>query len=120
LRAITRFKGTLAGAPNFAYGLCVSRISEQDRAGLDLSSWRWAMNGGEPVNYRTLVDFDRAFHEYGFDLKNLYPVYGLAESSLAVTFPRPGQGVKYEVVDRRELANGRAVLASGKGSMAVV
>jgi acyl-CoA synthetase (AMP-forming)/AMP-acid ligase II len=120
LEAITRFKGTLSGAPNFAYGLCVSRVSEEERKGLDLSTWRWAMNGAEPVNYRTLVDFERLYRPYGFDFKNLYPVYGLAEATLAVTFPRPGQGVKYEVVDRRELANGRAVLASGKGSMAVV
>jgi acyl-CoA synthetase (AMP-forming)/AMP-acid ligase II len=120
LEAITRFKGTLSGAPNFAYGMCVTRVSEAERKGLDLSTWRWAMNGAEPVNYRTLVDFDQIYKPLGFDFKNLYPVYGLAESTLAVTFPRPGQGVKYEVVDRNALANGRAVLASGKGSMAVV
>jgi acyl-CoA synthetase (AMP-forming)/AMP-acid ligase II len=120
LRAMSQYRGTLSPAPNFAYGMCVTRVSDQEREGLDLSAWRWAMNGAEPVNYRTLVDFERAYKPYGFDLRNMYPVYGLAESSLAVTFPRPGQGVRYETVDRRELANGRAVLASGKGSMAVV
>jgi acyl-CoA synthetase (AMP-forming)/AMP-acid ligase II len=120
LRAISDYKGTLSPAPNFAYGLCATRVPEQERSGLDLSRWRWAMNGAEPVNYRTLVDFEKLYKPYGFDMKSLYPVYGLAESSLAVTFPRSGQGVKYEVVDRQELANGRAVLASGQGSMAVV
>ena len=120
LWAIDRFKGTLSPAPNFGYGMCVSRVSEEERRGLDLSSWRFAMNGAEPVNYRTLVDFDRVYRPHGFQLDNMYPVYGLAEASLAVTFPRPGSGVRYEVVDRQELANGRAVLSSGKGSMAVV
>ncbi len=120
LWAIHRFKGTLSPAPNFGYAMCVSRVSDAERAGLDLSSWRFAMNGSETVNYRTLVDFDRAYSPHGFSLDRLYPVYGLAEGSLAVTFPRPGAGVRYEVVDRQELANGRAVLASGKGSMAVV
>ncbi|HKE14311.1 MAG TPA: fatty acyl-AMP ligase [Kofleriaceae bacterium] len=120
LWAIHRFKGTLSPAPNFGYGLCVSRVSDEEREGLDLSSWRFAMNGAEPVNYRTLVDFEKTYATHGFSMSSLYPVYGLAESSLAVTFPRPGAGVRYEVVDRQELANGRAVLASGKGSMAVV
>lgn len=120
LRAIHRFGGTLSPAPNFGYGMCVSRVSDAERRGLDLSTWRFALNGAEPVNYRTLVDFERTYRPHGFSLSCLYPVYGLAESSLAVTFPRPGSGVRYEVVDRQELANGRAVLSSGKGSMAVV
>ena len=120
LWAIDRFKGTLSPAPNFGYGMCVSRVNEEERRGLDLSSWRFAMNGAEPVNYRTLVDFERVYRPHGFKLDDMYPVYGLAEASLAVTFPRPGSGVRYEVVDRQELANGRAVLSSGKGSMAVV
>jgi acyl-CoA synthetase (AMP-forming)/AMP-acid ligase II len=120
LWAIHRFKGTLSPAPNFGYGMCVSRVSDAEREGLDLSSWRFAMNGAEPVNYRTLVDFEKAYAPHGFSMSSLYPVYGLAESSLAVTFPRPGAGMRYEVVDRQELANGRAVLASGKGATAVV
>src|SRR5690606_28198377 len=120
LWAIHRFKGTLSPAPNFGYGMCVTRVKEEERRGMDLSSWRFAMNGAEPVNYRTLVDFERTYAPHGFSLERMYPVYGLAEASLAVTFPRPGSGVRYEVVDRQELANGRAVLASGKGTMAVV
>lgn len=120
LWAIHRFRGTLSPAPNFGYGMCVTRVKPEEREGLDLSSWRFAMNGAEPVDYRTLVDFERIYSQHGFRMESLYPVYGLAESSLAVTFPRPGSGVRYEVVDRQELANGRAVLSSGKASMAVV
>jgi fatty-acyl-CoA synthase len=120
LRAIDRFKGTLSPAPNFGYAMCVNRVGAEERAGLDLSSWRFAMNGAEPVNYRTLVDFEKLYAPHGFKMESLYPVYGLAEASLAVTFPRPGAGVRYELVDRQELANGRSVLSSGKAAMAVV
>jgi acyl-CoA synthetase (AMP-forming)/AMP-acid ligase II len=120
LWAIHRFRGSLSPAPNFGYAMCVTRVKDEERRGLDLSSWRFAMNGAEPVNYRTLVDFERTYAPHGFSLDRMYPVYGLAEASLAVTFPRPGSGVRYEVVNRQELANGRAVLASGKGSMSVV
>jgi acyl-CoA synthetase (AMP-forming)/AMP-acid ligase II len=120
LWAIHRHRATLSTAPNFGYAMCVSRVTQEERAGLDLSSWRFALNGAEPVSYRTLVDFDRVYQPHGFSMDRLYPVYGLAESSLAVTFPRPGSGVRYETVDRQELANGRAVLSTGKGSMAVV
>jgi acyl-CoA synthetase (AMP-forming)/AMP-acid ligase II len=120
LRAIHRFKGTLSPAPNFGYAMCVNRVTAEEREGLDLSSWRFAMNGAEPVNHRTLVDFEKTYAPHGFSMDSLYPVYGLAEASLAVTFPRPGAGVRYELVDRQELANGRSVLSSGKASMAVV
>ncbi len=120
LRAIHDYRATLSPAPNFAYGMCVSRIKPEEREGLDLSSWRMAMNGAEPVNYRTLVDFGNTYKEYGFEMSSFLPVYGLAEGTLAAAFPRPGSPVRFEVVDRQELANGRSVLASGKGSMAVV
>jgi acyl-CoA synthetase (AMP-forming)/AMP-acid ligase II len=120
LRAIAKHKGTLSPAPNFAYDLCVRRIKPSERAGLDLSSWRLAMNGAEPVNLRTLTEFEAIYREYGFKREALLPVYGLAESSLAVTFNRPGSPVRHEVVNRAELGNGHAVLASGKGTTSVV
>jgi acyl-CoA synthetase (AMP-forming)/AMP-acid ligase II len=96
--------------------MCVTRVSEEERRGLDLSSWRFAMNGAEPVNYRTLVEFEKLYKPHGFELKNLYPVYGLAESSLAVTFPMSGQPPRCEVVDRDALANGSAVRAEGQAN----
>jgi acyl-CoA synthetase (AMP-forming)/AMP-acid ligase II len=120
LKAITRYRGTLSPAPNFAYALCAKRLRPQDRAGLDLSSWRLALNGAEPVNLRTLRDFTEAFAPHGFDARALYPVYGLAESSLALTFPELGAGVRHLVVDRAELAAGRVVERQGQGTMAIV
>jgi len=128
LEAITRHKGTLSPAPNFAYALCARRVRPDDRAGLDLSSWRLALNGAEPVNLRTLIDFERAFAPVGFNRQAFLPVYGLAEVSLAATFPTPGAPLKYQVVDRDALADGRAVDAPAadvdpvkrKNSMAIV
>jgi fatty-acyl-CoA synthase len=97
LRAIERHRGTLSAAPNFAYELCARRIAEEDLEGLDLSSWRAALNGAEPVNAETLERFVRRFARYGLRREALLPVYGLAEATLALTIPPPGRG---PLVDR--------------------
>jgi acyl-CoA synthetase (AMP-forming)/AMP-acid ligase II len=120
LRAIHHYRATLSAAPNFAYGLCAKRVKPAERERLDLSSWRLAMNGAEPVNLRTLTDFERAFAPCGFRASAILPVYGLAEASLAVAFPTPGAPLRHEVVDREALARGRAVRSRGKGSIALV
>lgn len=120
LKTMQNHKGTLSAAPNFAYGLCVKRVRPSERDGLDLSTWRLALNGAEPVNLRTLMDFQRTFAPHGFQKSAFLPVYGLAESSLAVTFTRPGDPLRYQVVDRGHLASGHAVDGEGPGSRAVV
>lgn len=89
LRAITRHGGTFSVAPNFAYDLCIDRVSEAERAGLDLSSWRSACNGAEPVRAPTLRRFTEAFAACGFRPEALSPCYGLAEATLAVTLTPP-------------------------------
>ncbi|MGB6430441.1 MAG: AMP-binding protein [Candidatus Acidiferrales bacterium] len=113
LWAIHRHRGTLSAAPNFAYELCLRKTHERDLEGLDLSSWRAALNGAEPVLPETLDRFAERFARYGFRREALTPVYGLAEASLAVTFPPPGRGPRVDRVDRASLAeNGRAVPAA--------
>ncbi len=87
LWAFHKHRGTIAAAPNFAYELCVRKIADKDIEGLDLSSWRVAMNGAEPVNPETMDRFAARFARYGFRPESQLPVYGLAESSLAVTVP---------------------------------
>lgn len=84
LRAISRYGGTTAGAPNFAYDYCVRRIPVEDRAELDLSSWQVAFNGSEPVRAATLDRFSAAFGPYGFRARSHYPCYGMAEATLLV------------------------------------
>jgi acyl-CoA synthetase (AMP-forming)/AMP-acid ligase II len=86
LRAISRYRATVSPAPNFAYGLCVDRIRDDELEGVDLSSWRVALNGAEPVAAEVLRRFQRRFAAWGFRPEALTPVYGLSEASLAVTF----------------------------------
>lgn len=88
LRAITRYRGTNSGGPNFAYDLCVRKITAAQRETLDLASWRCAYNGAEPIRRDTLVRFHEAFQPAGFRWTSLFPVYGLAESTLLVTSGR--------------------------------
>ena len=92
LRAIHRHRGTMSPAPNFAYELCARKIADKDLEGLDLSSWRAALNGAEPVQPATLERFAARFAPHGFRREAFLPVYGLAEASLAVSAPRVGIG----------------------------
>lgn len=85
LQAITRYQATTSGGPNFAYDLCVRKITTEQRARLDLSSWQVAFNGAEPINPQTIVDFTGAFAVCGFKPEAFYPCYGLAEATLIVS-----------------------------------
>jgi acyl-CoA synthetase (AMP-forming)/AMP-acid ligase II len=114
LRALSRTRATVSVAPNFAYGLCVKRVRDEEMEGVDLSSWRLALNGAEPVSTEVLGRFARRFARWGFDPGALTPVYGLSEASLAVTFSRPGRGFRAFRVDAAALASlGVAVPAAG-------
>jgi len=100
LWAIHRRRGSLSAAPNFAYELCVKRVSEAAAEGLDLSSWRCALNGAEPVNPATLDRFCERFAPHGFRREALLPVYGLAENSVALCFPPLERGPRVDRVRR--------------------
>jgi acyl-CoA synthetase (AMP-forming)/AMP-acid ligase II len=84
LAAISRFRATTSGGPNFAYDLCVRKISPADRADLDLASWDLAFNGAEPVRAETMARFAEAFAGCGFEHSAFFPCYGLAEATLFV------------------------------------
>ncbi|MGV9317119.1 fatty acyl-AMP ligase [Streptomyces sp. NPDC003691] len=85
LRMIENFNIALTAAPNFAYELCLSRISEDDVRGLDLSGWKFAVSGSEPVNARVLDDFTRRFAPAGFRPETFVPCFGMAEATLLVS-----------------------------------
>ena len=91
LKAITRFHGKSSSAPNFAYDLCARRIKREQKVDLDLSSWRIAVNGAEPVRSDTMDRFTAAFSECGFNREAFRPSYGLAEATLMVTGARTSQ-----------------------------
>ena len=98
-QAISRHKGTIAFGPNFAYALCVKRIREKDLIGIDLSTWRVAGCGAEPIRPETLESFASTFAGVGFDKRALLPSYGMAESSLAIAFTEVGVGMQTISVD---------------------
>jgi amino acid adenylation domain-containing protein len=85
LQAISRYRGTVSGGPNFAFDFCVQKISPEDRENLDLSSWEIAFNGSEPVRAETMARFADAFRDCGFRKEAFYPCYGLAEATLFVS-----------------------------------
>ncbi|AFY38523.1 Long-chain-fatty-acid--CoA ligase, Glycine C-acetyltransferase [[Leptolyngbya] sp. PCC 7376] len=85
LKAISKYKATTSGGPNFAYDLCINRISDEQLASLDLSSWDLAYSGAEPVRAETLEKFSQKFSASKFNHSSFYPCYGMAETTLFVT-----------------------------------
>jgi 1-acyl-sn-glycerol-3-phosphate acyltransferase len=112
LWAIHKHRGTLSAGPNFAYDLCTRRIDDCDLEGLDLSSWRVAFNGAEPVSAVTLARFSERFAPHGFRPEAMAPVYGLAEAALGVAFPVLGRVPHVDDIQREPfMRSGRAVPA---------
>ncbi|MBP6703734.1 MAG: AMP-binding protein, partial [Vicinamibacteria bacterium] len=111
LQDIHRRRGTMSAAPNFAYELCVRRIRDEDIEGLDLSSWRCALNGAEPVRPETIDRFVQRFSRYGFRRETMMPVFGLAECSVGLAMPPVQRGPKFDLVDRAAFEQGHATAA---------
>jgi fatty-acyl-CoA synthase len=115
-----KHRGTITAAPNFAYELCVRKIADKDIEGVDLSSWRAALNGAEPVNPETLERFAERFKKYGFRREAQLPVYGLAEASLAVTVPPLNRGPLVDRIERDAFtAHGHAIPAKRDDATAI-
>lgn len=106
LQAITKYRGTTSGGPNFAYDLCVRKITAEQRARLDLSSWQVAFNGAEPVRSETLDRFVEVFGPCGFRREAFYPCYGLAEATLIVSGGYKAAPPVVRAFDTRALENG--------------
>jgi len=116
LRAISRYGATISPAPNFGYSLCLTRVADAEMAGVDLSCWRAALNGAEPVAPGVLRAFARRFARWGLSPAALTPVYGLSEAALAVTFSaldRPSRSGWY---DREALARERVARRVSPGA----
>ncbi|MBK8175900.1 MAG: AMP-binding protein [Rhodospirillales bacterium] len=112
LDAIDHHHATLSGGPNFAFELCLRHTPDALRRRLDLSSWRVAFSGAEPVNAATVERFCSTFATAGFRREALMPVYGLAENCVGLAFPPLGRGPRIERIRRAALADERrAVLA---------
>nr|WP_153865507.1 MULTISPECIES: fatty acyl-AMP ligase [Myxococcaceae] len=117
LRALSRHRGFISPAPNFAYGLCLKRVKDAELEGVDLSGWTQALNGAEPVSVETFRRFSERFGRWGFRASACRPVYGMSETALAVTFPPQGRGVRSLAVDAQVLAReGRASAGEGEAA----
>ena len=86
LQTISRYRAAISPAPHFAYGFCLQKVRDRDMEGVDLSCWRVALNGAEPIDIETMERFSERFARWGFRPEAMTPVYGLAEAGLAVSF----------------------------------
>ncbi|MEH2057799.1 MAG: fatty acyl-AMP ligase [Nostoc sp.] len=120
LQAISRYKATTSGGPDFAYDLCVRKITPEQLSKLDLSSWEVAFNGAEPVRAETLELFANYFAPCGFRREAFYPCYGMAEATLFVSGGlKTASPVVYQV-EGVALEENRVVAASGEGTKTIV
>ncbi len=115
LEAISRYRATSSGGPNFAYELCVHAMRPEERAGLDLSHWEIAFNGAEPVRAETLRAFAEAFAPSGFRERAFFACYGLAEATLMVTGSQPSEPPVVRAVDAGALGEGTVREAEPEG-----
>ena len=116
LEAISRFRATVSGGPNFAYDLCVRKVTPEDLERLDLRSWSLAFTGAEPVRADTIDAFVRTFGPRGFQRAAFYPCYGLAEATLIVSGGEKAAEPIVESVEAAELQSDRVVRAPAGGS----
>ncbi|MGE1156633.1 non-ribosomal peptide synthetase [Pseudomonas kitaguniensis] len=117
LEAISEYGGTISGGPDFAYRLCSERVSESALERLDLSQWRVAYSGSEPIRLDTLERFAEKFAACGFSSNNFFASYGLAEATLFVAGGRRGHGIPALRVDDQALAANRAEPGQGTAIM---
>jgi acyl-CoA synthetase (AMP-forming)/AMP-acid ligase II len=86
LQTLSRYKAVVSPAPDFAYGLCLTKVKDSHMEDVDLSNWKIAFNGAEPIDVQGMAEFCERFSRWGFPPEAMTPVYGLAEAGLAVTF----------------------------------
>ncbi|HEY0734516.1 MAG TPA: amino acid adenylation domain-containing protein, partial [Herpetosiphonaceae bacterium] len=120
LQAISRYRGTTSGGPNFAYELCVNKVTPEQIATLDLSSWDLAFNGAEPIRPETLDRFATAFAPCGFRHAAFYPCYGLAEATLIVAGGAKAAPPHVMSFDRTELGSGHVIETTAEHSQPFV
>ncbi|MBL1177006.1 fatty acyl-AMP ligase [Pantanalinema sp. GBBB05] len=110
LQAISTYKPTISGGPNFIYDLCVQRVKPEQLPNLDLSSWEIAGNGAEPIRPETLERFAEVFSPYGFRYEAFYLSYGMAEATLVISGGRPPQPATIPFLDKQALEQHRVML----------
>jgi acyl-CoA synthetase (AMP-forming)/AMP-acid ligase II len=104
LKTLSQYRAICSPAPDFAYGVCAAKIRDDEMEGVDLSHWRYALNGAEPIDVDSMQRFSERFARWGFRPEAMMPVYGLAEAGLAVTFSDAAAPPRVGEFDRDRLA----------------
>jgi fatty-acyl-CoA synthase len=114
MRWMSDYRATVSCGPNFAYALAARAM--QRMGGLDLSSWRLGLNGAEPIDPQSVEAFAEAGARHGLDATSAFCVYGMAEATLAISFPQPGSGMQTDTVDRHALELERYAAPAANGA----
>ncbi len=120
LQAISNYRAHTSGGPNFAYDLCARKITQEQKRNLDLSCWKVAFSGAEPVRASTLDRFSKAFAECGFEREAFFPCYGLAEGTLVLTAPTRGGAPVLRYADRAHLEENKVEPPARGDGVAIV
>ncbi|MEO0012452.1 MAG: hypothetical protein RLZZ535_841, partial [Cyanobacteriota bacterium] len=120
LQAISCYGGVTNGAPNFAYDLCVDCVTPEQKANLDLSCWKLAFSGAEPVRAETIARFSEYFSDCGFRREAFYPCYGMAESTLMITGGDKYQEPIIKSFDNRTLEKNLAVVSNNQENSTIL
>ena len=115
LWAIHAHHATISAAPNFAFDLCARKVTDDQTVGLDLGSWRVAVNGSEAVRPETIERFTHRFAPFGFKAEAMCPAYGLAEASVALTLSAPRRAPRIDRIAREPFARTREVRPASAG-----
>ena len=118
LQALSKYKITTSGGPNFAYDLLCQKITDEQRASLDLSSWEVAFSGAEPVRAETLAKFTELYQPCGFKKEAFYPCYGMAETTLFITGISPSESPTITYLDKNSLTEDKIVEVTANHSNA--
>jgi acyl-CoA synthetase (AMP-forming)/AMP-acid ligase II/acyl carrier protein len=119
LKTISDYQAKYSSAPNFAYQLCIDRISDEEKSTLDLSSWKVGINGSDTIHEETIKKFNEAFGSCGFKPNAMFPGYGLAEATLIVSSKKEGEELKVNYFSKESLEEKKAILISEHDEHAV-
>jgi len=114
LQAITKYRATCAGGPNFSWDYCVRMVSDNDKQGLDLSSLMTAFNGAEPIRAETIKRFCEAFAAQGFRPEAAFPCYGMAEATLFVSGGPNNRGALISNISNAAIEKNKVVAVSAE------
>jgi acyl-CoA synthetase (AMP-forming)/AMP-acid ligase II len=115
LKAISEYRASISPGTNYAYNLCARKLRPEKLPALDLSCWKRAVNGAEPIDFQTVGAFQRKFEAYGLPRNASYPVFGMAEATLGISFPKPLAQCKVDWISRSFLNESARAVAAPEG-----